>query len=120
MFCKNCGTQLTDNAKFCDNCGTQTSAAQANIQAQQERNADANMDKSISGSVWITVGMTVFSLFFIFFFGFEEGVARVITITAISWSVFICGLKWFFEIKAQRRWKKEAEEKAKRGERNVL
>ena len=34
MFCKNCGAQLNDNAKFCDTCGTQTSAEQANIRAQ--------------------------------------------------------------------------------------
>lgn len=38
MFCKNCGTQISDNVKFCDNCGAQTDAEQANILSQQEKN----------------------------------------------------------------------------------
>lgn len=25
MFCKNCGTQINDDAKFCNNCGTNIS-----------------------------------------------------------------------------------------------
>jgi len=111
MLCKNCGTQLTDNARFCDACGTQTAEEQAAIQAQRERNVEAHLDKTMSGSVWLTVGMAAFSLFFVLFMGFEEGEARVATITAIAFSVFICGIKWFFEIKNQRQWKKEAQEK---------
>jgi len=114
MFCRNCGTQIADNARFCDSCGTQTSAEQANIQAQQAQNADAHTDKSVSGSVWITVAMVLFALFFIIFVGFEEGEAMVVTVTAIVFAVFICCFKWFFEIKAQIRYKKEAEEKARR------
>jgi len=42
MFCRNCGTQLAENARFCDACGTQTSTEQANIQAQQEKNRQEN------------------------------------------------------------------------------
>ena len=37
MFCKSCGTQIADNAKFCDACGMQTSTEQENILAQQEK-----------------------------------------------------------------------------------
>ena len=120
MLCHSYGAQIAGNAKFCDNCGTQTVTEQAAIQEQQKQNANAYANKSVSGSVWITVAMVIFALFFIIFFGFEEGEARVATITAIAFSVFICGLKWFFEIKAQRRWKKEAEEKAKESDRHVL
>ena len=120
MFCQKCGERLAENARFCDNCGTQTAAEQAAIRAQQERNSEAHLDKSMSGSIWITVAMAIFSLFFVLFVGFGEGVSRVITITAISWSVFICGLKWFFEIKYQIKWKREAEEKAKGSDLNVL
>lgn len=29
MFCKNCGKNLSDGAKFCNGCGTKTEAAQA-------------------------------------------------------------------------------------------
>jgi len=120
MLCHSCGAQIAGNAKFCDNCGTQTVTEQAAIQEQQKQNADAYANKSINGSVWITVGMAVFSAFFIIFFGFEEGEARVATITAIAFSVFICGFKWFFEIKNQMRWKKDAEEKTKGSDRHAL
>jgi len=118
--CHNCGAQLAANAKFCDTCGTQTATEQAAIQTQRAQNADAHMDKSISGSVWITVAMVLFSLFFIVFVGFEEGEPMVMTVTAIAFSVFMIGLKWYFEIKAQKRYKREAEEKAKRSGRHVL
>ena len=120
MFCQNCGTQIAANAKFCDACGTQTATEQAAIQTQQAQNADTHRDKSVSGSVWITVAMMLFALFFIIFFGFEEGEARVVTITAIAFAVFMTGLKWFFEIKAQKRYKREAKEKAKGSDCNVL
>ena len=42
MFCKNCGAQLADDAKFCDVCGAQTSAEQADIKAQQEKSLQEN------------------------------------------------------------------------------
>ena len=42
MFCRNCGTQIADDAKFCDACGTQTAAEQANILARQEKNRQDN------------------------------------------------------------------------------
>jgi len=120
--CRYCGAQLAANAKFCDACGTQTATEQAAVQAQRAQNAGAHADKSVSGSVCITVAMAIFALFFIIFVGFEQGEPMVMTVTAIAFSVFMTGLKWFFEIKAQRRWKREAEEKAKiRGSgRNVL
>ena len=118
--CNSCGAQIAANAKFCDICGTQTTAEQAAIQEQQVRNSDAHMDKSISGTVWITVAMVIFALFFIIFVGFEEGEPMVMTVTAIAFAVFMTGLKWYFEIKAQRRWKREAEEKAKGSGRHVM
>jgi len=120
MFCQNCGAQIAANSKFCDACGTQTAAEQAAIQAQQVQNADAHTDKSVSGSVFITVGMVIFALFFIIFFGFEEGEPMVVTVTAIAFAVFMIGLKWFFEIKAQKRYKREAQEKARRQNVNGL
>jgi len=114
MFCEGCGARITENAKFCDACGKQTAAEQAALQTERERNADAHMDKSVSGSVWITVAMVLFSLFFVIFVGFEEGESAVATIAAICFSVFAICFKWFFEIKAQIRWKKESEEKARK------
>ena len=120
IFCHNCGAQIADNAKFCDNCGTQTAAEQAAIHELQIRNAETHRNKGVSGSVWITVAMVIFALFFTIVFGFEEGEARVISITAIVFAVFMTGLKWFFEIKAQKRYKREAEEKARGGDRRVM
>ena len=120
MFCEKCGTRLTENAKFCDNCGAQTAADQANIQAEKAQNYDAHVDKSISGSVWITVALVIFSAVIVFLFGFEDGEGMVASITAIAFSVFICGVKWFYEIKNQRKWKKEATEKAERGDRHGM
>ena len=120
MYCKNCGAQIADKAKFCYKCGMQTAAEQTAIHEQQIRNTDAHMDKSISGSVWITVAMVLFALFFTILFGFEEGEARVVSITAIAFAAFMTGLKWYFEIKAQKRYKREAEEKAKGSDPRVL
>jgi len=42
VFCKNCGAQITDNAKFCDTCGAQTSTEQADIQAQMMQTRQQN------------------------------------------------------------------------------
>ena len=120
MFCEKCGTEISDKAKFCDACGAQTADAQAAIQAEKEKNMEAHLDKTMSGSISITVAMVLFSLFFIIFFGLEEGESRVVTITAIAFSVFICGIKWYYEIKNQRKWKKEAEENAKGSDNHVL
>ena len=120
MYCQNCGTQVAENAKFCDACGAQTAAEQAAIQTQQVQNADAHKNKSISGSVLITVAMVIFALFFIIFFGFEDEEGMVVSIAATAFAVFMTGLKWMFEIKAQRRWKKEADEKEKGNGRHVL
>lgn len=120
MFCNYCGAQIADSAKFCDVCGAQTAAEQAGIQAEKARNTDAHTDKSLSGSIWITVGMVVFSLVIVLVFGFDSGEGMVASITAIAFSVFICGIKWYFEIKNQRKWKREAEEKARGGDRGVL
>ena len=120
MFCKQCGTQIADSAKFCDACRTQTANEQAAIQIQQAQNADAHTDKSVSGSVMITVAMVIFALFFIIFCGFEEEESLVITVTAIAFAVFMTGLKWFFEIKAQKRYKRESKEKTKGNDRHVL
>jgi len=119
MFCQNCGAQLVNNAKFCDVCGAQTAAEQTAIQEQQVRNADAHTDKSVSGSVWITVAMVIFAVVIVFLFGFEDEEGIIVSITAIAFAVFMTGLKWFFEIKAQKRFKKEAAEKAKGNDRHV-
>jgi len=120
MLCKNCGVQMDGSAKFCDACGMQTAAEQAAIQAEQERNVDVNLDKSMSGSIWITVGMVIFSAVIVLLCGFEDGEGMVASVTAIAFSVFICAIKWFFEIKNQRRWKKEAGEKTEGSGRHDL
>ena len=114
VVCRNCGAQLAVKAKFCDACGSQSAAEQAVIQTQQAQNADAHTDKSVSGSVMITVVMVIFALFFVIVFGFEDEEGMVVSITAIAFAVFMTGLKWYFEIKAQKRYKREAEEKARR------
>jgi len=120
MFCENCGAQIADDAKFCDTCGAQTGTEQTAIQEQQKQNIEAHVDKSISGSVWITVAMLLFSAVIVFLFGFEDELGLLVSITAIAFSVFMCALKWFFEIKNQLRWKKEAEAKALGKDSHVL
>jgi len=61
MFCKNCGTQLAENAKFCDVCGTQTVAELANIQAQQEKNLQENPPAylDVKTAIFITVALFI-------------------------------------------------------------
>ena len=55
MFCKNCGTQIIDNAKFCDNCGAQTAAEQKNILAQQEKNRKENPPPYLKNAIILTI-----------------------------------------------------------------
>lgn len=45
MFCKNCGTQLSDNANFCHECGTKTSKAQA-ISSSNKKNIPSQVQLS--------------------------------------------------------------------------
>lgn len=120
MLCTNCGAEIADGAKFCDACGAQTAAEQASIRAEKARNTDEHTDKSLSGSIWITVGMAVFSLVIVIIFGFDSGEGMVASITAIVFSVLVCAVKWYFEIKNQRKWKREAEEKARGGDWHVM
>lgn len=37
MYCKNCGTQLSDNAKFCDKCGIAVSEDKVNLTKQESK-----------------------------------------------------------------------------------
>ena len=112
MFCENCGAQIADNAKFCETCGTQTTAEQAAIQAQHKENVEASIDKGYGGSWAITITMVVLAGVFIVFVGFDDGEPEVATWTAIIFGVFMISLKWYYEIKFQKRWRREAREKA--------
>jgi len=55
MFCKNCGAQIADNAKFCDACGTQTAIEQATIQAQMMRIRQDNPPPYKKNAVIVTI-----------------------------------------------------------------
>ncbi|MCL1802267.1 MAG: zinc-ribbon domain-containing protein [Eubacteriaceae bacterium] len=110
MYCHNCGAQLSKNDKFCDSCGAQTAAERAIITAERDKNAQGHIDKTMSGSIWLTVAMTAFTLIFIILHGFERGEGRVASITATVFSVIICSIKWHYEIKNQRKWKRQADE----------
>ena len=55
MYCKNCGTQLEDSAKFCVSCGTpQTDAANINTSISQE---DILLEVELKEkNLWIAAG----------------------------------------------------------------
>lgn len=55
MYCKNCGTQLEDSAKFCISCGTpQTDAANINTSISQE---DILLEVELKEkNLWIAAG----------------------------------------------------------------
>ena len=55
MFCKNCGAQIADNAKFCDSCGTQTATEQASIQAQMTQTRKQNPPPYKKNAVILTI-----------------------------------------------------------------
>lgn len=112
-FCENCGTQVSDDAKFCESCGAQTSASLAAIQAEQVENSKVDPEKSMKETIWITVALGIASVVLLIIFG-------VFALAAIAFFAVMVGIKWYFEIKAQRRWKEEAEERAKGEGGNVL
>ena len=112
MFCQSCGEKINENAKFCESCGAQTAAEQAKNEAERAKNYDAHLDKSYGGSVLITVVLVVFALVIVLLFGFDGGEGTVASVTAIAFAVIMSGIKWYFEIKNQRRWKAEAGLKA--------
>lgn len=121
-FCDKCGAQLPEGAKFCDACGAQTSAEQAAIKDEQEKNAKAaiNPEQSMKDTIYITIALTIAAVLLALFVGFSSTENTIASLAGIGTFAFIIGLKWFFEIKAQRRWKKEAEEKAKGGDHHDL
>lgn len=53
MFCKNCGKQLVDGAKFCDGCGTQLEATAAQTAPVQKPKSKG---KKIGGIVMTVLG----------------------------------------------------------------
>ena len=57
MFCKNCGTQLSDDAKFCENCGTASAAVTPPVQPappEQRKPAAAKNMRALRKAVQIT------------------------------------------------------------------
>ena len=50
MFCKNCGTQLSDNSKFCSNCGYKTEDANSNegIESIEIENSQVEAEREIN------------------------------------------------------------------------
>ncbi|MCL2741449.1 MAG: zinc ribbon domain-containing protein [Oscillospiraceae bacterium] len=105
MRCLGCGAELGEGARFCEACGAQTVTEQEAVRARRERDANAHADRGVGGSVWITVAMAAFALAFAAFIGFDEGEARVATVTAIMFAAVMTGFKWLFEVRAQIRRK---------------
>ena len=108
LFCQSCGEKINENAKFCESCGAQTLAEQAKNEAERARNYEAHLDKSYGGSILITAVVVVFALVIVLLYGFDGGEGTVASVTAIAFAVIISGIKWYFEIKNQRKWKAEA------------
>lgn len=77
MYCKNCGSQVSDNAKFCAKCGTttakqQTPVAKSIIQNPTvvnnvNANAPVNIDKDLVKLFCITAGLQLLVFIFRFF-----------------------------------------------------
>jgi len=106
MLCEKCGAQTADNAKFCDMCGTQTATERERIRAQKERNYYANAGKNMGGSLWLTVAMVLFAVCIAGVCGFDDDEGAVASIAAIVFAIFIIWLKWHYEIRFQKRLKK--------------
>lgn len=53
MFCKNCGKQLVDSAKFCDGCGAQLEVTVTQTVAVQKPKKNG---KKIGGIVMVVLG----------------------------------------------------------------
>ena len=58
MYCKNCGTQLPENARFCPNCGTDSFAANGQKMGYQRSYQQMNMNQpQYSGEGFYNVGV---------------------------------------------------------------
>lgn len=58
MYCKNCGTQLPENARFCPNCGTDSFAANGQKTGYQRNYQQMNMNQpQYSGEGFYNVGV---------------------------------------------------------------
>lgn len=83
-FCRNCGTQLEDDAKFCPECGnaTENGAPYSDPQANAESATAANFfPQASSGS--LNVGMLVWSILNLVFCCLPLSVVSIImTVTA--------------------------------------
>lgn len=56
MFCKNCGTQIDDNAAFCPNCGQAANAQPAQPAQPVNQNSGAAKSKLAAGLLGIFLG----------------------------------------------------------------
>jgi len=92
MFCKNCGAQITENAKFCDACGTQTATEQANIQAQAEKNRQEHPPEHLKIATIITAILFGSSLVAVLFLGGDSVAIGLIVagvFSAFAWILCI-------------------------------
>jgi S1-C subfamily serine protease len=59
MFCKNCGKEISDSAKFCKYCGQYVSKDENQLRATESSGANVNEGKSLAG-FWIRAGAFIF------------------------------------------------------------
>lgn len=67
MFCKNCGSELRDDAKFCTNCGKEVSNADNYSEAAAKSNIAIDVNKNdLKEKIAKKISMTVLVVFIVF------------------------------------------------------
>ncbi|MDD4493446.1 MAG: zinc-ribbon domain-containing protein [Eubacteriales bacterium] len=60
MFCKNCGKQLSDNARFCDGCGSPTQGTGNSVNQQGQSRPSNNTQENTVVNVLAYLGILFF------------------------------------------------------------
>ncbi len=68
MFCKNCGNEIKDNAKFCSSCGTCTETPSAPVQTPPSAPAPAPTQPSAANNNIAIVGFSLSMAAVLFWF----------------------------------------------------
>ena len=90
MYCKNCGTELRDDAKFCENCGTHIDE---NGVREQETTSTLGIAAFILTFVIPPVGLVLGIVDLSHHDGYKKGLAKAAVIINIAFIVLVL-LAW--------------------------